>query len=128
LNIRKTTEGPVGAGTVYEAQEKIGAKFSSLSKITVYEPNRRIAWLSTPSAARNTPDERWHMWTFTLQPENSGTRLTQEIRAAKAPLPMRIVQLIAILTSGGTKTLTEGMEKTLQNVKERAERSAVAST
>lgn len=124
LSIRQTSAGSVGVGTVYEAQEKIGAKFKSLSKILTYEPNRQISWVSAPTQMKNAPDERWHLWTVTLAPENGGTRVTQEVHAARAAFPMRIFQLIGLLTSGGTDVIARGMDRTLQNVKERTERAA----
>jgi uncharacterized protein YndB with AHSA1/START domain len=124
LSIRQTSDGPVGVGTVYEAQEKIGAKFKSLSKITGYEPNKQISWVSAPTPMKNAPNERWHLWTVTLTPEDGGTRVTQDVHAARAAFPMRIFQLIGLLTSGGTGVIDRGMDRTLQNIKERAERTA----
>lgn len=128
LAVRPMSGGPTAIGATYEADEKIGAKFKSVSKITEFEPPSRITWLSAPTPLKGAPDERWHMWTFTLAPEKGGTRLTQEVRAARAPFPMRIVQLIGVATSGGTKTIATGMDKTLQNIKERAEGAGVTAT
>lgn len=121
LSLRKTTEGPDSVGTVFEAQEKVGAKFKSLSRITEYDPPRHIAWLSTPSVMKNTPDNRWHRWSFTIKQDGGKTRLMHDVGVAKSAWPGRLFQLVGIVASGGMKTLSSGMDRTLANIKEQAE-------
>lgn len=119
-SIEKTTEGPVSVGTKYVAQEKIGMRFKAESQITAYEPNRLIVWKAWPIGAKS-PDGRGHRWSFELTPENGGTRLVHKLRAARAPFPMRILQL-PLAIPAMKKGMLRGIDRTLDNVKKRAER------
>ena len=116
-SMSKTTEGPVGVGTKYMAQEKILVPFKAESEIVAYEPERCIAWTARPVGPNVSP----HRWAFILTPENGGTRLTHQVRAAKASGFPRIIQATMVRLSGGTETIRRGMENTMVNIKARAE-------
>ena len=118
LSIEKVGDGPVGVGTKYIAQEKIGMRFKAESEILEYEPNRLIVWRARPTMG--VPPERGHRWAFRLEPEDGGARLVEEVCACTAPWPARIFQILG--TRGDAlDQMKRGMERTLQNVKERAE-------
>lgn len=116
-SITKTTEGPVGVGTKYVAQEKILVPFKAESVVVGYEPNRYIAWTSRPVGPNVAP----HRWAFIVTPEDGGTRLTHQVRAARASGFPRMIQATMVKLSGGTETIRRGMEATMNNIKARAE-------
>jgi uncharacterized protein YndB with AHSA1/START domain len=116
-SMTKATEGPVGVGTKYVAQEKILVPFKAESVIVGYEPNRYIAWTSRPVG----PKVSAHRWAFSLKPEDGGTRLTHQVRAARASGFPRMIQAPMVKLSGGTETIRRGMEATMANIKVRAE-------
>jgi uncharacterized protein YndB with AHSA1/START domain len=121
LSVTQKSDGPVGVGTTYIAQEKIGVRFKSLSRVVGYEPPRFIAWTSRPTGP-NVPPHRWAFW---LIPESGGTRLVHEVRAARATWPARLMQKLSFVLLGGqervNQAIREGMEKTLERVKTLAE-------
>jgi uncharacterized protein YndB with AHSA1/START domain len=116
-SITKTTEGPVGVGTKYVAQEKILVPFKAETVVVGYEPNRFITWTSRPIGPNVSP----HRWAFILMPEDGGTRLTHQVRAARASGFPRMIQATMVKLSGGTETIRRGMEATIRTVKARAE-------
>lgn len=118
-SITRTTEGPVGVGTTYVAQEKIMVPFKSENVIVGYEPNQYIAWTARPLG----PDVPPHRWSFVLAPEDGGTRLTHQVRAARSTGFPRVIQAVMVRLSGGTEPIRRGMESTMANVKSRAESS-----
>ena len=116
--IRKTSAGPIGPGTTYIADEKIMIPFKAVSEIVAYEPNRLVSWTSKPTLFRKSPP---HRWMFRLDPENGGTRLTQEVRVATAVGYERFMQIPMVKLTGGMAPIQRGMKLTLQNLKARAE-------
>ena len=94
----KTTAGPVGVGTQYIADEKILISFQAVSEITAYEPNELIVWTSKPTMVKKSAP---HRWMFQLVPEDGGTRLTQEVRAARSVGFERVMQATMVKLSGG---------------------------
>ncbi|HLJ65875.1 MAG TPA: SRPBCC family protein [Chloroflexota bacterium] len=116
-SMTKTSEGPVEVGTTYVAQEKILFPFKAESVIVGYEPNRFIAWTSRPIG----PTVPAHRWAFILTPEDGGTRLTHQVRAARASGFPRVMQATMVKLSGGTEPIGRGMEGTVANIKARAE-------
>lgn len=122
----KTTDGPVGVGTRYIADEKIGVSFQSETLITEYEPNRLIIWHVRPIGSRmlKMPEGRAHRWAFRLEPENGGTRLTHELCAARAAGLVRVMQIMG--TTGPARNgFLRGITRTLDNIKSMAESSRV---
>ena len=119
-SITKTTAGPVGVGTTYRANERIVLPITSISEIVAYEPNKLIMWTSLPTAVKKSPP---HRWMFQLEPEDGGTRLSQEVRAARCVGLERVLQVIMVNISGGLEPMGSGMKRTLENIKRRAEAS-----
>jgi uncharacterized protein YndB with AHSA1/START domain len=123
--ITQTSTGPVGVGTTYRANEKIVLPVTSVSEIVAYEPNRLIMWTSLPTMVKKSPP---HRWMFQLEPEDGGTRLTQEVRAARCVGFERVLQVVMVKISGGLEPMGSGMKRTLENIKQRAEAPAPATT
>ncbi len=119
LSMEQTTSGPVGVGTRYVAQEKIGFRFQSESIITAYEPNRLIIWETRP-IGMPMPAGRAHRWAFRLTPEAGGTLLVQELCAAKASGLPRLMQRIATLPLI-RRSFFRGITRTMDNIKRLAE-------
>ena len=67
---RKTTDGPIGVGTIYDAVEKLppGRRIETTLEITSYEPNELVAArLSDPINAT---------WEARFEETDDGTRMT----------------------------------------------------
>jgi uncharacterized protein YndB with AHSA1/START domain len=72
LEIRKTTDGPPGVGTVYASTVKdAGVKTKREFKITVFEPPTRIRWTEVSKNLVTAPEGG-----YDLAPEAGGTRVT----------------------------------------------------
>jgi uncharacterized protein YndB with AHSA1/START domain len=72
LEIRKTTDGPPGVGTVYASTVKDGGvKFQREFKLTEVEPPTRIRWAETSTGPVVTPEGG-----YDLAPAGDGTQLT----------------------------------------------------
>ena len=124
-SITKTSGGPVGVGTTYRANERIVLPITSISEIVAYEPNELIMWTSVPTAVKKSPP---HRWMFQLEPEDGGTRLSHEVRAARCVGVERLLQVIMVKISGGLEPMGPGMRRTLKSIKRRAEASTPSNT
>lgn len=127
LKIRVLTEGPVRAGTRFEADEDIRepkmmkTAFVAQSEVTACDAPKRFAWYSTPPmkpALRVT-------WQYALEPRDGGTRVAQSVKARMTSPLVQIFMGVPMmpmyaLTRG--KIVTRGMEQTLQNLKSAAEK------
>ena len=72
LEIRKTTDGPPGVGTVYASTVKDGGvKFKREFKLTEFEPPTRIRWAETSTGPVVTPEGG-----YDLAPAGDGTQLS----------------------------------------------------
>jgi len=72
LEISKTTDGPVGVGTVFKSTVKdAGMKTSREFKITEFESPTRIRWAEVSKNQVTAPEGG-----YGLAPEGNGTRLT----------------------------------------------------
>ena len=75
--VRKLTDGPVGLGTRWEADEDIrkprmmAAKFTAQSEVTRFEPPNVIQWKSAPPFGPKFDIS----WTYSLYPEGAGTKV-----------------------------------------------------
>jgi uncharacterized membrane protein len=70
LDVRRTTEGPLGIGTQYTAERKLmGRKMQNTVEFVEYEPNKTLTFRSTPSSM---PMETSHRFESTAE----GTKLT----------------------------------------------------
>ena len=72
LEIRKTTDGPAGAGTVYASTVKdAGMKTQREFRLTEFERPSRIRWTEVSRHAITAPEGG-----YDLKPDGDGTRLT----------------------------------------------------
>ena len=72
LEIRKTTEGPPGVGTVYASTVKdAGVKTQREFRLTEFEPPTKIRWAETSTGPVETPAGG-----YDLSPAGEGTQLT----------------------------------------------------
>ncbi len=72
LEIRKTTAGPPGVGTVYASTVKdVGVKTQREFRLTEFEPPTKIRWSETSKNAVTAPEGG-----YDLQPAGEGTELT----------------------------------------------------
>ena len=120
-SIAKLSDGPVGVGTRYRSSEKIIMSYRADTEIVAYQPGELIVWISKPVGER-VP---FHRWAFQLVPENGGTRLTHQVRAARASGLMGWVQRLGFLFTRPHASIPGGMERTLANVKALAEEEKV---
>ena len=119
-SITKVTDGPVGVGTRYRSSEKIVMSYHAETEIVVYQPFELVVWRSKP-VIEPVP---FHRWAFQLEPDNGGTRLTHQVRAARASGLMGWVQRLGFLFTRPQTSLAPGMERTLVNVKSLAEQES----
>jgi carbon monoxide dehydrogenase subunit G len=72
LEIAKTTDGPVGVGTVFKSTVKdAGVKTNREFEITEFEPSTRIRWAERSKNQVTAPEGG-----YDRAPEGSGTRVT----------------------------------------------------
>jgi uncharacterized protein YndB with AHSA1/START domain len=116
-SIEKTTDGPIGVGTRYRSSEKITMSYRADTEIVAYRPNELIQWISKPAGER-VP---YHRWSFELKPDDGGTLLVHEVRAARASGVMGWVQRLGFLFTRPQSSVPPGMDRTLANVKALAE-------
>lgn len=73
LDVRQTTEGPLGVGTRHTFVRKfLGRKVEASNEFVAYEPNANVAFRSTSGPM---PFEAWYLFESTVE----GTRLTSTI-------------------------------------------------
>jgi uncharacterized protein YndB with AHSA1/START domain len=119
--VTKTSDGPAVVGTTYRAEERMreGGKAGDVTfaELTALERPRRIAWkartepTSGPMAMRSE-------WEFLIEPEGTGSRVTQRMRF-DPPNAMSRVFLTVFLPIGD---LMGGMGATPRMVKKNVER------
>jgi uncharacterized membrane protein len=109
MEIAKTSEGPVGAGTTYQSKGKnFGMTSNEKVEVTAHEPNDRFAWESTGAFG-------WKFnWAFELQPQEGGTLLTERFEPPKGLAG----GLINTLAAGSTR---KAMQQGLDRIKETLE-------
>jgi uncharacterized protein YndB with AHSA1/START domain len=72
LEIAKTTDGPLGVGTVYASTVKDGGvKFKREFSLTEFEPSTKIRWAETSTGPVVTPEGG-----YDFAPAGAGTQLT----------------------------------------------------
>ncbi len=124
LRIRKVSEGPLGPGARFEAEEEIvllglRQSITATSEIVAYEPPRLISWVSTPSSPIRPERIQW--W-FRLIPTDGHTRLIHEVEIDLGPmaeLPYRPIN-----AAQRAYAIAQGMGRTLQQIKRVVEEAA----
>lgn len=127
LQVRKLTDGPIGVGTRFEADEdtKMGPQrmqFVATSTVVEYEPDRTLSWTSQPG---QPPQPRRIQWWYRLVPEAGGTRVIHEVEVDLGSLANILLKVPYGLMRGGT--IGRGMSKTLGNLRRLAEARTAAS-
>lgn len=85
------------------------------SRVTVFEPHRRIAF---------RVEENFSVWSFELEPTDTGTRLTQrrETPDGLSGLSLKLTERFFGGQQNFGEELAQGMRRTLERVKVEAER------
>ncbi|HJN85752.1 MAG: SRPBCC family protein [Dehalococcoidia bacterium] len=126
VNIRLLTPGPVGLGTMVEADESIHLgdqhmEFAARSVVVAFDRPNTISWVPAPPV----PVRRIQWW-FHLTPDGQGTKVVHE---AEVDLGEGGREMF-----GGTENYNQtrgadvirGMEKTLQNLQQMVEQRVTA--
>lgn len=112
---------PVQEGTRFFNLNRRGPLFwPTQARVVTFEPHREFAFRIK---------ENWTVWSFSLEPAGSGTRVTQRRRAPEGV--SGVSRGLTRIALGGQQVFTDellaGMRQTLERVKAEAERRPVAS-
>lgn len=112
---------PVQEGTTFFNLNRRGLLFwPTQARVVTFEPHREFAFRIK---------ENWTVWSFSLEPAGSGTRVTQRRRAPEGV--SGVSRGLTRIALGGQQVFTDellaGMRQTLERVKAEAERRPVAS-
>jgi len=111
MEIKKTSEGPVGVGASYRSKGKnFGITANDTVEVTEHQPNVRFGWRTTGAMGMKFG------WSFELQPKEGGTLLIERFEPPSG-LAGSIIGLAA--RSSTRKAMQEG----LANIKEKLEGS-----
>jgi hypothetical protein len=126
VNIRMLTSGPVGLGTMIEADESIHLgdqhmEFSAPSVVVGFDRPNTISWMPAPPV----PVRRIQWW-FHLTPEGQGTKVVHEVEVDLGDAGREMF--------GGTENyrntrgadVANGMGKTLENLQRLVEQRVAA--
>jgi uncharacterized protein YndB with AHSA1/START domain len=116
-------DGDLVSGARWIAHERFGPqKFDAPSEITAVEPEHYLAWVSFPPMKEQNRGEGGKvLWSYTLDPEDGGTRLTHQMQVllpAKGAGMLKLMYAVFRLP----KKQREGARTTLTNVKNAAEK------
>jgi uncharacterized protein YndB with AHSA1/START domain len=117
--VRLITDGPLGVGTAWEADEQVRfgkgqQEFVARSELTAFEPPRRIAWTSTPPGH---PKPKRIEWTYELTPTATGaTEVVERVEVDMGALN-RLMRRMYENKRG--HYVAEGMRQTLDNIEAR---------
>ena len=122
MSISLVGSGPVGFGTVYEAQEKVrmgedSMELGAKGVVVTYDPPNTISWINAPIGV---PLRRIQWW-FHFTPEGSGTRVVHEVEVdfGETTDPM-VIGLRDNYEAGRAGYVRDGMKKTLENLAQSA--------
>ena len=120
VTVRKITQGPVGLGSMIEANESVhmGDQFIEVSTTSIvvgFNSPSNLSWIVVPPF----PLRRVQWW-FRLTQQGEGTKLAHEI---KVDLGDAAEQFGGVETfkAGRGAAVASGMQTTLENVKRAAE-------
>jgi len=121
VNVRKLTEGPVGLGSMIESNESVHMgdqviELSTTSVVVGYNPTNNISWIVVPPF----PLRRVQWW-FQLTQQGEGTKLVHEIEVDLGEAAEQFGGVEPFKAGRGADIAT-GMQKTLENVKQAAEK------
>lgn len=110
------TDGPVGVGSTFEADEDIAvgpgrSRFIALSCVTEFDPPRVISWTSMPP---DRPRPKRIQWWFRLVPVDGGTRVVHAVQVDLGPVANVVMK--PFYGWMRANTVKAGMRKTLENL------------
>ena len=94
------------------------AAWPTTSKVVRFEPGRAVAWKTRESGAT---------WTYELQPEDGGTRLTGRRDLADFTLGTKLMAPVIGGAEGHDQELADGIRATLERIKATIESTAPAA-
>ena len=122
LSISLVGTGPVGFGTVYEAQEKVrmgedSMELGAKGVVVTYDPPNTISWINAPIGV---PLRRIQWW-FHFKAEGSGTKVIHEVEVdfGETTDPM-VIGLRDNYEAARAPHVQNGMIKTLENLAQSA--------
>lgn len=90
VEIRKTSDGPVGVGTTYASVGKdMGRTVREKVEVTEFKPNERFAWRTDGDMGMKFD------WSFELKPQDGGTVLIERLDPPKGVLAAILGALFA---------------------------------
>ncbi len=111
MEIKRTSEGPIGVGSTYASKGKnFGMTANDTVEVTEHQPNERFAWRTTGAVGMKFG------WSFEMRPQEGRTLLTERFE----PPAGVIGSLISTFTGSSTR---KAMEEGLANIKEKLEGS-----
>ncbi len=122
MSISLVTSGPVGFGTVYEAQEKVRMGEDSMDVgargvVVNYDPPNTLSWINT---AIGVPLRRIQWW-FHFKPKGSGTKVIHEVEVDFGELTdPNLIGLRDNYDTVRAPHVQNGMIKTLENLAQSA--------
>ncbi len=120
VDIRKVTPGPIGLGSVVEANESIQLgdrrlEFLARSIVVTFNPPKTISWIPTPPL----PIRRIQWW-FRLSAAEQGTKVAHEV---EVDLDDEAFDMFGGAENFGKTRgadMARGMDKTLENLRRAA--------
>ena len=117
VEIRKVTPGPIGLGSVVEANESIQfgdrfMEFLARSIVVSFNPPKTFSWIPTPPL----PIRRIQWW-FHLSPAGQGTKVMHEVEVDLGDESFEMFGGAENFKATRGADIASGMEKTLENVR-----------
>ena len=121
VSVRQLTEGPIGLGSMFEVSESINMgeqviELSTTSVVVGYNPPKNISWIVVPPF----PLRRVQWW-FQLTQQGEGTKLVHETEVDLGEAAEQFGG-VEVFKAGRGAAVATGMQKTLENVKQVAEK------
>ena len=112
LEVRKTSEGPVGQGSVFASVGHQFGRNEDTITITEFTPGRRVAYQSDGNAGLM-------QHTFDIEPADGGVRLTKTFEPLKPKFPFALLAPVAI-----RMVVPKGLQGDLERIKAHLEGGA----
>ena len=121
MNVRTLTEGPIGLGSIIESDESVQMgdntiELSTKSVVVGYNSQNKLSWIVVPPF----PLRRVQWW-FQLTQQADSTTLVHEVEVDLGDAAEQFGGVETFIAGRGADLAT-GMQKTLQNVKQAAEK------
>ena len=111
MEVKKTSEGPVGVGASYRSKGKnFGITANDTVEVTEHRPNERFGWQTAGAMGMKFG------WSFEMQPREGGTLLIERFEP-----PSGLMGSLIGLTAG--RSTRKAMQQGLANIKEKLEGS-----